>query len=66
MGQCESLVGKTCKDARIVCDCQYLCGFNTTQVLCWHAPVIQALHETAELIRISDAHTEQNVSLLTS
>lgn len=45
--------------------CEYLCSLNTTQILCWHTPIIQALHETAELACIFDAHTEQNVSLLT-
>lgn len=47
-------------------ECEYLRSFNTTQILCWHVPVVQALHETAELICISNANTEQNVSLLTS
>lgn len=46
--------------------CDYLCSFNAAKVLCWHVPVIQALHETAELAGILDAYTKQNVSLLAS
>lgn len=49
-----------------MCVCEYLCSLNTAQILCWQVPVIQALHETAELACIFDAHTEQNMSLLTS
>ena len=46
--------------------CDYLCSFDAAKILCWHVPVIQALHETAELACIFDTHTEQDVSLIAS
>ena len=49
-----------------LCAMRYLCSFNAAEVLCWHVPVVQALHQAAELAGVLDAHTEQDVSTFAS